>query len=82
MLLNLMDATELGLRNGLKSSSSDANNTGNCDEGRRDTFIADEIFLEIKKKKHYWKLKYRLNQNCFLMNQLTHCEVTEMDFLS
>ena len=49
MLLNLMDATELGLRNGLKSSSSDANNTGNCDEGRRDTFIADEIFLEIKK---------------------------------
>ena len=48
LLLNLMDATELGLRNGLKSSSSDANNTGNCDEGRRDTFIADEIFLEIK----------------------------------
>ena len=79
MLLNLMDATELGLRNGLKSSSSDANNTGNCDEGRRDTFIADEIFLEIKKT----SLEIEINQNCFLMNhQLTHCEVTEMDFLS
>ena len=51
-LLSLTEHTEVGLRKGLNSSSSDANKTGNCVDGRRDSILAR--FLETRKNSYYF----------------------------